>query len=120
MLRYAWQLCRANGGAAGVDGETFERIEQQEVERWLQALAQKLRQKTYRRSAVRRVYIPKPDGKHRPLGIVTITDRVVPSVAVLVLQPIFGADLPAEQYAYRQDRSAHDAVKEVHRLVNRG
>jgi len=120
VLRYAWQLCRANGGAAGADGETFERIEQQGVDRWLQALAQKLRQKTYRPNAVRRVHIPKPDGKQRPLGIPTITDRVVQTAAVLVLQPIFEADLPAEQYAYRQDRKAHDAVKEVHRLVNVG
>jgi RNA-directed DNA polymerase len=120
VLRHAWQLCRANGGAAGVDGETFERIEQRGVEPWLQALAQKLRQKTYQPNAVRRVFIPKPDGKHRPLGIPTITDRVVQTAAVLVLQPIFEADWPREQYAYRQDRSAHDAVKEVHRLVNVG
>ena len=120
VLAYAYERCKANGGAAGVDNQTFEDIEQYGGERWLDDLTQELKSQTYQPQPVRRVYIPKPDGKQRPLGIPTIRDRVVQTAAVLVLEPIFEADLAAEQYAYRADRSALDAVQHVHKLINAG
>ena len=120
VLIFAYRCCRANGGAAGADEQTFENIEAYGVERWLGELTETLKKKTYQPEAVRRVWIPKPDGKQRPLGIPTIRDRVVQTAAVLVLEPIFEADLPTEQYAYRPDRSALDAVRKVHALVNTG
>ena len=114
VLAFAYDCCKANGGAAGVDGQTFEDIEAYGVERWLDELAQELKSEPIDHSPVRRVYIPKPDGKQRPLGIPTIRDRAVQMAAVLVLEPIFEADLQPEQYAYRRDRSALDAVRQVH------
>ncbi len=120
ILAYAYERCKANDGAAGVDNQTFEDIEAYGRERWLDELTQQLKSRTYQPQPVRRVYIPKPDGKQRPLGIPTIRDRVVQTAAMLVLEPIFEADLPPEQYAYRADRSALDAVKHVHKLINTG
>ncbi|HEY6290257.1 MAG TPA: group II intron reverse transcriptase/maturase [Terriglobia bacterium] len=120
VLAFAYQCCKANGGAAGVDDQSFEDIEAYGAERWLDELAQELKSRTYRPLPVRRVYIPKPGGGQRPLGIPAIRDRVAQTAAVLVLEPIFEADLPAEQYAYRIDRGALDAVRQVHKLINIG
>ena len=120
ILAHAYRLARSNRGKPGVDGEDFTDIEAHGVERWLGELAQALREKRYRASPVRRVFIPKPNGKQRPLGIPTIRDRVVETAAVLVLAPIFEADLQPEQYAYREGRNAHDAVRHVHKLLNTG
>src|SRR5258708_1947248 len=120
VLAFAYECCKANGGAAGVDGQSFEDIEEYALERWLDELAEELKDRIYRPLPVRRVYIPKPDGKQRPLGIPAIRDRVAETAAVLVLEPIFEADLQPEQYAYRRDRSALDAVKHVHKLINTG
>jgi RNA-directed DNA polymerase len=120
ILAFAYQCCKANGGAAGVDGQSFEGIEEYGVERWLDELAKELRSRIYQPNPVRRVYIPKSDGKRRPLGVPAIRDRTVQTAAVLVLEPIFEADLQPEQYAYRKDRSALDAVRDVHKLINTG
>ncbi len=120
VLWVAYRRCLINDGAAGVDGQTFEDIEEHGEKRWLDELAEELRTKTYRPSPVRRVWIPKPDGKQRPLGIPTIKDHVVQMAAVLLLEPIFEADLQPEQYAYRPGKSAHDAIRHVHSLLNTG
>jgi RNA-directed DNA polymerase len=120
VLAFAYECCKANSGAAGVDGQTFEDIEAYGEERWLDELAQELKNRTYQPLPVRRVYIPKPDGKQRPLGVPAIRDRAAEMAAVLVLEPIFEADLQPEQYAYRKDRSALDAVRHVHKLINTG
>ena len=120
VLACAYDRCHANRGAAGVDGQEFEDIEKYGVERWLDELAEELKSRTYQAQPVRRVMIDKPGGGKRPLGIPAIKDRVAELAAVLVLEPIFEADLQPEQYAYRQDRSALDAVKHVHQLLNTG
>jgi len=120
VLAIAHARCAANKGAAGVDGQTFADIETYGLDRWLGELAQELRAKTYRPQAVRRVWLPKPDGQQRPLGIPTIRDRVVQLAAVLVLEPIFETDLQPEQYAYRAERGAQDAVRAVQSWLDRG
>jgi len=120
VLTFAYECSKANGGAAGVDNQTFEDIEAYGEERWLDELTQELKSRTYQPLPVRRVYIPKPGGKQRPLGIPTIRDRAVMMAAVLVLDPIFEADLPPEQYAYRRGHSALDAVNRVFKLINTG
>jgi group II intron reverse transcriptase/maturase len=120
VLRYAYDCCRANGGAAGVDGETFEKVEAYGVDGWLGELAQEMKERSYKPEAVKRVYILKSNGKQRPLGIPSIKDRVIQMAAVVVLGPIFEADLEPEQYAYRAGRNALDAIREVHGLLNRG
>jgi RNA-directed DNA polymerase len=91
-LKGAWQQVRANGGAAGVDRISIEQIERQGPEQWLEALGQELQEQTYRCEAVRRVYIPKANGKLRPLGIPTVRDRVVQAAVLMILEPIFEAD----------------------------
>src|SRR5438876_2097515 len=120
ILRHAYAVARANAGAPGVDGMTFERIDASGVEVWLEGLREELVSKRYRPEPVRRVNIPKPGGGERPLGIPTIRDRVVQTAAKLVLEPIFEADLEDSAYGYRPGHSAIDAVKETHRLLCRG
>ena len=120
ILAHAYAQCRSNKGAPGVDGQDFTDIEAYGVERWLGELALALRQETYRPEPIRRVFIPKAKGKLRPLGISTLRDRVCMTAAMLVVEPIFEADLPPELYAYRPGRNAQQAVVEVEELLFRG
>jgi group II intron reverse transcriptase/maturase len=120
VLRYAYESGKRNGGAPGVDGQTFEDIESYGVNLWVSELAETLRSRSYRPDPVLRCYIPKDNGKERPLGIPTIRDRVAQTAGMVVLLPIFEADLQPEQYAYRPKRSAHDAIRTVHALVSTG
>ncbi len=121
ILAHAYALSKQHGGAPGVDGVTFEGIEAAGLERWLAAVGEALRTGTYRPQAVRRVLIPKPGGTgERPLGIPVIGDRVVQTAALLILQPIFEADLEPTAYGYRPGRTALEAVQEVHRALDAG
>src|SRR5438270_10270872 len=120
ILAHAYAQCRSNKGAPGIDGQDFAEIEAYGAERWLGELALALRQETYRPEPIRRVFIPKANGKLRPLGISTVRDRVCMTAAMLVLEPIFEADLPPEQYAYRPGRNAQQAADEVEAQLFRG
>jgi len=120
ILAHAYAQCRSNKGAPGVDGQDFADVEAYGVGRWLGELALALREETYRPDPIRRVFIPKSNGKLRPLGISTVRDRVCMTAAMLVLEPIYEADLPPEQYAYRPGRNAQQAVAEVDKQLFRG
>src|SRR5467141_4054151 len=120
ILHHAYELARANKGAPGVDGKSFADIERGGLKEWLEGLRKELHDKTYKPQPVKRVVIPKPGGGERPLGIPTIRDRVAQTAAKLVLEPIFEADFEPNAYGYRPERSAQDAVREVHRLICEG
>ncbi len=120
VLDEAWRRVRGNGGSGGVDGETIEEIEARGVEPFLRGIQQDLKEGSYRPAPVRRVYIPKPDGRRRPLGIPTIRDRVVQAAAKLVLEPIFEADFKECSFGFRPRRSTLDALERVRVVANRG
>jgi len=120
ILDHAYELARANQGAPGVDGESFEDIESRGLGEWKNGLREELRNKTYKPQPVRRVMIPKPGGGERPLGIPTIRDRVAQAAAKLVLEPIWEAELEPNAYGYWPRKSAQDAIRKVDELLHEG
>jgi RNA-directed DNA polymerase len=109
-LAAAWEKVRANGGAAGVDGQSVERFEAR-AEVYLAELSESLRTGQYRPMAIRRVEIPKSDGATRPLGIPTVKDRIVQTAVKLVIEPIFEATFHPSSYGFRPGRSSKDAAR---------
>jgi RNA-directed DNA polymerase len=120
VLWKAWQEVKTNAGSAGVDGQTIEQIEQRGVAEFLAEVRAELREGRYRPRAVRRVWIPKADGKQRGLGIPTVRDRVVQAATKVVIEPIFEADFRDSSYGFRPKRSAHQAIEQLRQAVNRG
>lgn len=119
VLLEAYRRCRANRGAPGADSETFAAIEARGVEAWLERLRQELAAKTYRPQPLLRVWIAKSNGGQRPLGIPTVRDRVVQAAVVIVLEPIFEADLPRNQYGFRPNVGAKMAVRRAYWHITR-
>ena len=120
VLTEAYRKAKANGGASGVDGETFDDVEKKGVPEYLAELQLEMQEYRYEPKPVRRVYIPKPNGKKRPLGIPTIRDRIVQTAFLLILEPIFEADFANSSYGFRPGKSAHDAVREIYKYLNWG
>jgi RNA-directed DNA polymerase len=120
ILTEAYRRVKANGGSDGIDGVKIQDIEAEGIEQYLSALQDELRCRRYKPKPVRRVYIPKPNGKQRPLGIPTVRDRIVQTAFQIVLEPIFDADFCESSHGFRPKRGAHDAVREIYRHLKDG
>jgi RNA-directed DNA polymerase len=120
ILRRAWELVKANRGVAGVDSQTVQFIEETGMEAFLHQLQERLREGRYRPHPVKRVYIPKADGRRRPLGIPAVRDRVVQAAVKIVIEPIFEADFQPCSFGFRPKRSAHDANEVIRQVANQG
>ena len=120
ILRQAWEEVRRNGGSAGQDGVSIEDVEREGVEQFLREIEQDLKAGTYRPKPVLRVYIPKADGRQRPLGIPTVRDRVVQQACKMVIEPIFEANFQDNSYGFRPKRSAQQAVTVVKKALITG
>lgn len=120
ILEEAYRRVKANDGACGVDGETFDTIESGDVTEYLAVLQKELKDEQYQPKPVKRVYIPKQNGTMRPLGIPTIRDRVVQTAFLIILEPIFEADFSESSFGFRPKKNAHDAVREIYKYLNWG
>jgi len=120
VLYEAWREVKANRGTGGVDGETIENIREKGEQQFIEKVQYFLRSKRYKPSRVKRVYIPKRDGRKRPLGIPTVIDRVVQAAVRIVIEPIFEADFEDCSYGFRPKRSAKQACAEIYKLLNFG
>ena len=120
ILEEAYRRVKANGGTSGVDGEAIDDVESQGKAEYLTVLQKELKEERYTPKPVKRVYIPKANGKKRPLGIPTVRDRIVQTAFLMILEPIFEADFTEASYGFRPKRSAHGAVREVYKYLNWG
>jgi len=120
VLVEAYRKAKANRGASGVDNETFEDVEKKGVIEYLTELRLEMKERRYVPKPVRRVYIPKANGKQRPLGIPTIRDRIVQTAFLLIMEPIFEADFSDSSFGFRPQKSAHEAVREIYKYLNWG
>ncbi len=120
ILAEAYRKAKANGGTSGIDGETFDSIESSGLNLYLDVLRKELKSNIYKPSPVKRVYIPKSNGKQRPLGIPTVRDRIVQTAFLMLLEPIFEADFMDSSYGFRPKRSAHDAIRAIYKYLNWG
>jgi len=120
ILVEAYRRAKANGGTSGVDGERFEDIEGRGISVYLAELQKELQERRYCPQPVRRVYIPKVNGKQRPLGILAVRDRVVQTAILMILEPIFEADFSEASHGLRPKKSAHGAILEIYKYLNWG
>jgi RNA-directed DNA polymerase len=120
IMEEAYRRVKSNGGTSGVDGETFDEIERKGISEYITELREELKEGRYKPKPVKRVYIPKANGKLRPLGIPTVRDRIVQTAFLMVLEPIFEADFSEASYGFRPKKSAHGAIREIYKYLNWG